>query len=54
MHYIANFIYDLADADEKARARGLMREMIAVAAKEGFGEYRCHLLFEDQFAAICG
>lgn len=27
-----------------------MREMIAEAAKEGFGEYRTHLLFADQVA----
>jgi len=27
-----------------------MREMIAAAAKEGFGEYRTHILFADQVA----
>ena len=54
MHYIANIVYNRADADEKARARGLMREMIAVAAKEGFGEYRTHLLFADQVAETYG
>ncbi|KAH7075030.1 glycolate oxidase [Paraphoma chrysanthemicola] len=50
MHYIANIVYDRADEDEKRRARGLMREMITAAAKEGFGEYRTHLLFADQVA----
>ncbi|KAF4625820.1 hypothetical protein G7Y89_g12342 [Cudoniella acicularis] len=50
MHYIANIVYNRADPDEKSRARGLMREMISAAAKEGFGEYRTHLLFADQVA----
>jgi hypothetical protein len=27
-----------------------MREMISAAAKEGFGEYRTHILFADQVA----
>ncbi|KAE8451923.1 hypothetical protein EG329_002764 [Mollisiaceae sp. DMI_Dod_QoI] len=54
MHYIANIVYDRADEDEKRRARGLMREMIAEAAKEGFGEYRTHLLFADQVAETYG
>jgi hypothetical protein len=54
MHYIANIVYNRADEDEKARARGLMREMIAAAAKEGFGEYRTHLLFADQVAETYG
>ncbi|TVY64254.1 Vanillyl-alcohol oxidase [Lachnellula suecica] len=48
MHYIANIVYDRADEDEKSRARGLMTEMIDAAAKEGFGEYRTHLIFADQ------
>jgi hypothetical protein len=50
MHYIANIVYDRADEDEKSRARSLMREMIASAAEEGFGEYRTHLVFADQVA----
>lgn len=50
MHYIANIVYNRADEDEKHRARELMREMIDEAAKEGFGEYRTHLLFADQVA----
>ncbi|KAH7393281.1 glycolate oxidase [Cadophora sp. MPI-SDFR-AT-0126] len=54
MHYIANIVYDRADEDEKRRARGLMREMIAAAAKEGFGEYRTHILFADQVAETYG
>ena len=50
MHYIANIVYDRANEDEKSRARGLMKEMIAAAAKEGFGEYRTHIVFADQVA----
>ncbi|KAF2462277.1 glycolate oxidase [Lineolata rhizophorae] len=50
MHYIANILYDRASLDEKRRAAGLMRELIAEAAKEGYGEYRTHLLFADQVA----
>jgi len=50
MHYIANIIYDRSSNDEKRRAAGLMRELIATAAKEGYGEYRTHLLFADQVA----
>jgi FAD linked oxidases, C-terminal domain len=50
MHYIANIVYDRASEEEKRRARELMREMIDEAAKEGFGEYRTHLLFADQVA----
>lgn len=33
---------------------GLMREMIAKAAAEGYGEYRTHLIFADQVAATYG
>src|SRR3569833_1460145 len=50
MHYIANIVYDRADADMKRRAVRLMREMIAACAARGFGEYRTHLLFADQVA----
>ncbi|KAI1612453.1 glycolate oxidase [Exophiala viscosa] len=50
MHYIANIVYDRSNADQKQRATGLMREMIREAAKEGYGEYRTHLLFADQVA----
>lgn len=50
MHYIANIVYDRGDADQKRRAVGLMRAMIAECATKGFGEYRTHLLFADQVA----
>jgi len=53
-HYITNIVYDRADFDAKRRATGLMTEMIAACAKEGYGEYRTHILFADQVAATYG
>lgn len=54
MHYIANIVYDRADVDQKYRATCLMRELIAEAAKKGYGEYRTHILFADQVASAYG
>ncbi|KAK5174373.1 uncharacterized protein LTR77_001453 [Saxophila tyrrhenica] len=54
MHYIANVIFDRADADQKRRAVALLRELVDDCAKEGFGEYRTHLLFQDQVARTYG
>jgi FAD/FMN-containing dehydrogenase len=54
MHYIANIIYDCADSDAKRRVNGLMHEMILTAAKEGYGEYRTHLLYQDVVARTYG
>ncbi|KAI5849153.1 hypothetical protein BZA05DRAFT_375379 [Tricharina praecox] len=54
MHYIANIVYDRADADAKRRVNGLMHEMIAAAAREGYGEYRTHLLYQDVVARTYG
>lgn len=54
IHYIANIVYDRSSPSEKRAARLMMREMIAEAAKEGFGEYRTHLLFADQVAETYG
>jgi len=50
MHYIAEIVYDRGDPDAKLRALKCMREMIAECAEHGFGEYRTHLLFQDQVA----
>jgi len=50
IHYITNIVFDRGDVEEKKRAMELMKEMIREAAKEGFGEYRTHLLFADQVA----
>ena len=54
MHTIVNIVYDRSDVDAKKRATGLMREMIAEAAAQGYGEYRTHLLFADQVAQSYG
>jgi hypothetical protein len=54
IHYISVVVYDRGNEEEKRRARCLMREMIAETAKEGFGEYRTHLLFADQVAQTYG
>jgi FAD/FMN-containing dehydrogenase len=50
IHYIAEIVYDRGDPDAKLRAVKCMREMIAECAEHGFGEYRTHLLFQDQVA----
>ncbi|MCJ1393747.1 hypothetical protein MMC18_006623 [Xylographa bjoerkii] len=50
MHYITNIVYDRGDMEAKKRAVALMRELIHETAKEGYGEYRTHLLFADQVA----
>lgn len=50
IHYIANIIFDRADPAQKKRAVSLLREMIRDCAQEGFGEYRTHILFQDQVA----
>ena len=50
IRYTASIIYNRADADEKKSARAMMREMIDLAAKEGYGQSRTHLLFADQVA----
>ncbi|KAK3986359.1 hypothetical protein QBC44DRAFT_352420 [Cladorrhinum sp. PSN332] len=50
MHYIVNIVYDRSSLDQKRRAAACMREMIADAAVEGYGEYRTHILFADMVA----
>ncbi|KIJ23712.1 vanillyl alcohol oxidase [Sphaerobolus stellatus SS14] len=51
MHFIDIICYDRGDEDEKRRAIKCIRAMIADAAKEGYGEYRTHILLSDQVAA---
>lgn len=50
IHYIVNIVYDRGDEQLKSRAVKLMREMIVACAEQGYGEYRTHLLFQDQVA----
>ncbi|KAH6708778.1 glycolate oxidase [Leptodontidium sp. MPI-SDFR-AT-0119] len=54
IHYIDNIVYDRGNLDEKRRAVQLMRELIRECAKQGYGEYRTHLLFQDQVAETYG
>ncbi|KAI5805218.1 hypothetical protein EDC01DRAFT_362620 [Geopyxis carbonaria] len=53
-HYIANIIYDRADPDAKRRVNELMMDLIEACAKEGYGEYRTHLLYQDVVARTYG
>lgn len=44
MHFIDCLVYNRGNEDEKRRAVACMRAMISDAAKEGYGEYRTHIL----------
>jgi len=48
MHHIASIIYDRGDPDCKRRAHALLRDLVSDAAKVGYGEYRTHLITQDQ------
>ena len=54
VHIIVVMIYNRGDEDEKLRATKCLRAMIDDAAKEGYGEYRTHILFADQVAQTYG
>jgi hypothetical protein len=47
---ISNMVYDRGDPVSRANAYACMRAMVDDAAKEGYGEYRTHLLLADQVA----
>jgi len=51
MHFIDCLVYNRGDEDEKRRVVACLRAMIDDAAKEGYGEYRTHILVADQVAA---
>jgi FAD linked oxidases, C-terminal domain len=51
MHHIAEIIFDKGDPDGKRKVLACCRELIAEAAKLGYGEYRTHLILQDQVAA---
>ncbi|KAK4934281.1 hypothetical protein LTR10_024400 [Elasticomyces elasticus] len=51
MHMICLVIWDRDDPEKRKAVDMCMREMIDDCAKEGFGEYRTHILFQDQVAA---
>jgi hypothetical protein len=48
MHLILNIVYDRGSDSSRKAAMKCMRNMIDDAAREGYGEYRTHLLFQDQ------
>jgi hypothetical protein len=50
MHLIINMVYDRGDPDSRRAAYACMKAMIDDAAREGYGEYRTHLLLQDQVA----
>ena len=50
MHHIAMIIFDKGDPQSKKNALASMRELISEAAKMGYGEYRTHLVLQDQVA----
>jgi hypothetical protein len=47
---IVNMVYDRGDPVSRVNAYACMRAMVDDAAKEGYGEYRTHLLLADQVA----
>lgn len=54
MHMIVNIVYDRADEKARKDALECMRKMIDECAKEGYGEYRTHILLADQVQATYG
>lgn len=47
-------LFDRADAEMVERANALFDRLIAVAAANGWGEYRTHTLWYDEVAATYG
>lgn len=54
MHHICCIIYDKADEKSKWGAYQMLRDMIADAGKEGYGEYRTHMACFDQVMSVYG
>lgn len=50
MHLIVEIVFDKDDPKMRKAANDCLREMIDDAAKEGYGEYRTHLVLMDQVA----
>jgi hypothetical protein len=47
---IVNMVFDRGDPVQRRNADNCMRAMVDDAAKEGYGEYRTHILLADQVA----
>ncbi|KAK4655455.1 hypothetical protein QC762_302680 [Podospora pseudocomata] len=54
MHLIVEIVFDRDDREEKERALECLRDMVDEAAREGYGEYRTHLVLMDQVAGTYG
>ncbi|OAP58772.1 hypothetical protein AYL99_06069 [Fonsecaea erecta] len=50
LHMINLIVYDRGSSERRKAVENCMRSMIEDAAKQGYGEYRTHLLFQDQVA----
>ncbi|OQV04397.1 FAD linked oxidase, domain-containing protein [Cladophialophora immunda] len=50
LHMINLIVYDRGSPERRKAVEKCMRSMIEDAAKQGYGEYRTHLLFQDQVA----
>ncbi|KAE8448728.1 hypothetical protein EG329_008943 [Mollisiaceae sp. DMI_Dod_QoI] len=50
MHLIVEIVFDKNDPNKRKAANDCLREMIDEAAREGYGEYRTHLVLMDQVA----
>lgn len=50
MHLIVEIVFDRADAEQRRAALACLRDLVDEAAKEGYGEYRTHLVLMDQVA----
>ncbi|KIW69779.1 hypothetical protein PV04_05637 [Phialophora macrospora] len=50
LHMISLVVYDRGSPERRRAVEKCMRSMIDDAAKSGYGEYRTHLLFQDQVA----
>jgi 4-cresol dehydrogenase (hydroxylating) len=52
--HVTEVLYDRDDAEQVARGRALVHELIEEMSREGYGEYRGHLAFMDDIAASFG
>ncbi|KAL4889082.1 hypothetical protein BDV59DRAFT_205507 [Aspergillus ambiguus] len=54
MHLIVNVVFDRASETSRHNAYNCIRGLIQEAADLGYGEYRTHLVFQDQVAKTYG
>ena len=50
MHLIVEIVFDRADEEKRKAALACLRDLVDDAAREGYGEYRTHLVLMDQIA----